>query len=128
MGDVGYLDGQRYLWLLDRAKDMIVTGGENVYSIEVEEVLARHPAVLECAVFGVPDERWVEAVHALVVVAPDRDTEGLAEELRAHCRASIAGFKIPKQIELRTDPLPKSGPGKIQKRQLRDPYWERTRA
>ncbi len=124
MGDVGYLDDQRYLWLLDRAKDMIVTGGENVYSIEVEEVLARHPAVLECAVFGVPDERWVEAVNALVVVAPDQASEGLVEELRAHCRASIAGFKVPKQIELRTDPLPKSGPGKIQKRQLRDPYWE----
>ena len=74
MGDVGYFDEERNLWLLDRAKDMIVTGGENVYSIEVEEVLARHPAVVESAVFGVPDERWVEAVHAVVVVAlPDAD-------------------------------------------------------
>jgi long-chain acyl-CoA synthetase len=123
MGDVGYLDDQRNLWLLDRAKDMIVTGGENVYSIEVEEVLGRHPAVLECAVFGIPDERWVEAVHAVVVVAPGQASDDLAEELRAHCRASIAGFKVPKQIELRTDPLPKSGPGKVQKRELRDPYW-----
>ncbi len=124
-GDVGYFDEERNLWLLDRAKDMIVTGGENVYSIEVEEVLARHPAVVECAVFGIPDEQWVEAVHAVVVVgSPDELSDALAEELRDHCRTSIAGFKVPKRIELRTDPLPKSGPGKIQKRQLRDPYWE----
>ena len=125
MGDVGYFDEERNLWLLDRAKDMIVTGGENVYSIEVEEVLARHHAVVECAVFGIPDEQWVEAVHAVVVVgAPEQVSDGLAEELRAYCRAAIAGFKVPKRIELRTDPLPKSGPGKIQKRQLRAPYWE----
>jgi acyl-CoA synthetase (AMP-forming)/AMP-acid ligase II len=124
MGDVGYFDDERYLFLLDRSSDMIVTGGENVYSIEVEEVLARHPAVVECAVFGVPDERWVEAVHALVVVgSPDLVTPELAEELRAHCRESIAGFKVPKRIELRTEPFPKSGPGKVQKRQLKEPYW-----
>jgi len=124
MGDVGYFDDDRYLFLLDRSSDMIVTGGENVYSIEVEEVLARHPAVVECAVFGVPDDRWVEAVHALVVVgSPDLVTPELAEELRAHCRESIAGFKVPKRIELRTEPFPKSGPGKVQKRQLKEPYW-----
>ena len=87
MGDVGYFDDERNLWLLDRAKDMIVTGGENVYSIEVEEVLARHPAVVECAVFGIPDEQWVEAVHAVVVVAsPGEVSDALAEELRDHCR------------------------------------------
>jgi long-chain acyl-CoA synthetase len=125
MGDVGYLDDEQYLWLLDRASDMVVTGGENVYSIEVEEVLSRHPQVVECAVFGVPDERWVEAVHAVAVVgSPDVITDELAEELREHCRASIAGFKVPKRIELRVEPLPKSGPGKVQKRQLRAPYWE----
>jgi long-chain acyl-CoA synthetase len=123
-GDVGYLDEERNLWLLDRAKDMIVTGGENVYSIEVEEVLARHPAVVECAVFAVPDERWVEAVHALVVVNdPGQISDALVEELRDRCRASIAGFKVPKRIELRTEPLPKSGPGKVLKRQLRAAYW-----
>jgi long-chain acyl-CoA synthetase len=123
-GDVGYFDDERYLWLLDRAKDMIVTGGENVYSIEVEEVLARHPRVVECAVFGVPDERWVEAVYAIVVVPPeDHSRDGLVDELRQHCRASIAGFKVPKHIELRTDPLPKSGPGKVQKRDLRSAHW-----
>jgi long-chain acyl-CoA synthetase len=124
MGDVGHLDDERNLWLLDRAKDMIVTGGENVYSIEVEEVLARHPAVVECAVFGIPDEQWVEAVHAVVVVAPEHESDALPDELRAHCRSSIAGFKVPKRIELQTEPLPKSGPGKVQKRQLRAPYWD----
>ena len=123
MGDVGYLDAEHYLWLLDRSTDMIVTGGENVYSIEVEEVLSRHPRVLECAVFGVPDERWVEAVHAVVVVdGADLTVTTLADELRAHCRASIAGFKVPKHIDLRVEPLPKSGPGKVQKRQLRQAY------
>ena len=122
-GDVGYLDDDHHLWLLDRVKDMIVTGGENVYSTEVEEVLARHPAVLECAVFGIPDEHWVEAVHAVVVVgAAEQVTE--SEQLRDHCRASLAGFKVPKQIELRLEPLPKSGPGKVQKRELRAPYWD----
>jgi long-chain acyl-CoA synthetase len=123
-GDVGYLDDNRYLWLLDRVKDMIVTGGENVYSTEVEEVLARHPAVLECAVFGIPDDHWVEAVQAVVVVgAAEQVSDAFAEQLRDHCRASLAGFKVPKQIELRLEPLPKSGPGKVQKRQLRAPYW-----
>ena len=124
-GDVGYLDDDHHLWLLDRVKDMIVTGGENVYSTEVEEVLASHPAVVECAVFGVPDEHWVEAVHAVVVVgAVEQDSDAIAEQLREHCRASLAGFKVPKQIELRLEPLPKSGPGKVQKRELRAPYWD----
>ena len=122
-GDVGYLDDDHHLWLLDRVKDMIVTGGENVYSTEVEEVLARHPAVLECAVFGVPDEHWVEAVHAVVVVGAVEQVSEV-EQLRDHCRASLAGFKVPKQIELRLEPLPKSGPGKVQKRELRAPYWD----
>ena len=123
-GDIGYLDEDHHLWLLDRLKDMIVTGGENVYSTEVEEVLARHPAVLECAVFGIPDDHWVEAVHAVVVVAAaEQVSDVVAEQLRDHCRASLAGFKVPKQIELRLEPLPKSGPGKVQKRELRAPYW-----
>ena len=112
-GDVGYFDDERNLWLLDRAKDMIVTGGENVYSIEVEEVLARHPAVVECAVFGIPDEQWVEAVHAVVVVGlAGRGVRRRSPRSCAPTAApSIAGFKVPKRIELQTDPLPKSGPG-----------------
>ena len=105
-GDLGRLDDEGYLYLVDRAKDMIVSGGENVYSTEVEDVLYRHPAVLEAAVFGVPDARWGEAVHAVVVPRAD-----VAEDdLVAHCRASIAGYKVPKRIEIRNEPLPKWAP------------------
>jgi long-chain acyl-CoA synthetase len=119
-GDLGYQGDDAYIYLVDRAKDMIVSGGENVYSTEVEEVLYRHPAVLEAAVFGVPDARWGEAVHAVVV--PRREVE--PEELVAHCREAIAGYKVPKVIELRVEPLPKSGAGKVLKRELREPYWQ----
>jgi long-chain acyl-CoA synthetase len=118
-GDLGYMDEEGFVYLVDRAKDMIVTGGENVYSTEVEDVLYRHPAVLEAAVFGVPDAHWGEAVHAVVV--PRADVT--AEELIEHCRASIAGYKVPKAIDLRSEPLPKSGAGKVLKRELREPFW-----
>jgi len=118
-GDLGYLDDRGFLYLVDRAKDMIVTGGENVYSVEVEEALYRHESVLEAAVFGIPDERWGEAVHAVVVPRAD---VGEAE-LLAHCRALIASYKVPKCIELRDEPLPKSGAGKVLKRELRAPHW-----
>jgi long-chain acyl-CoA synthetase len=118
-GDLGYMDERSFLYLVDRAKDMIVSGGENVYSTEVEDVLYRHPAVLEAAVFGIPDARWGEAVHAVVVPRGE-----VAEaELLAHCRGAIADYKIPKRIELTTEPLPKSGAGKVLKRELRAPYW-----
>jgi long-chain acyl-CoA synthetase len=119
-GDLGRLDEAGYLYLVDRAKDMIVTGGENVYSTEVEDVLYRHPAVLEAAVFGIPDARWGEAVHAVVVPRSDV-TE---HDLLAHCREAIAGYKVPKRIEIRDEPLPKSGAGKVLKRELRAPHWE----
>ena len=119
-GDLGYLDVQRYLFIVDRAKDMIVSGAENVYSLEVEDALYRHPAVAEAAVFGVPDERWGEAVHAIVV--PHAGVGVTGEALRAHCRELIAGYKVPKVIEISTEPLPKSGPGKVLKRVLRDRY------
>ena len=119
-GDLGFLDETAHLFLVDRAKDRIVTGGDTVYSTEVEEVLYRHPAVLEAAVFGIPDARWGEAVHA-VVVPRAAVTEA---ELLAHCRAAIAAHKIPKRVELQTEPLPKSGAGKILKRELRAPFWE----
>jgi len=118
-GDLGYVDDEGYVYLVDRAKDMIVSGGENVYSVEVEDVLYRHPSVLEAAVFGVPDPQWGEAVHAVVIPRSDITERELIE----HCRASIAGYKVPKRIELRTDPLPKSGAGKVLKRELREPYW-----
>jgi long-chain acyl-CoA synthetase len=118
-GDLGYMDERSFLYLVDRAKDMIVSGAENVYSTEVEEVLYRHPAVLEAAVFGIPDARWGEAVHAVVVPR----TAVSEAELIAHCRGAIADYKIPKRIELSTDPLPKSGAGKVLKRKLRAPHW-----
>lgn len=119
-GDLGYLDEAGHLFLVDRAKDMIVSGGENVYSTEVEEALYAHPAVREAAVFGVPDERWGETVYAVVVPS----AEVTAAALIDHCRTRIAGYKVPKQIELRSDPLPKSGAGKILKRELREPFWQ----
>ncbi len=119
-GDLGFITDEGYLFLVDRLKDMVVTGGENVYTIEVEDALYRHPAVAEAAVFGIPDERWGEAVHAIVVLR----SNATEEELRAHLRRLIASYKIPKRIELRTDPLPKSGAGKILKRELREPFWE----
>jgi long-chain acyl-CoA synthetase len=119
-GDLGYLDEDAFLFLVDRAKDMIVTGGENVYSVEVEEILYRHPAVLEAAVFGIPDARWGEAVHAVVVPrAPVRE-----DELIEHCRVAIAAYKVPKRVEFSHEPLPKSGAGKLLKRELRAPYWK----
>jgi long-chain acyl-CoA synthetase len=118
-GDLGYLDDEGYVYLVDRAKDMIVSGGENVYSTEVEDVLYRHPAVLEAAVFGVPDPQWGEAVYAVVIPRSDITERELVE----HCRQAIAGYKVPKQIELRTEPLPKSGAGKVLKRELREPHW-----
>ena len=118
-GDLGSMDEEAFVYLVDRAKDMIVTGGENVYSTEVEDVLYRHPAVLEAAVFGVPDAKWGEAVHAVVVPrAPVT-----ADELIAHCRAAIGAYKVPRAVDLRAEPLPKSGAGKVLKRELRAPFW-----
>ena len=125
-GDLGCLREHGHLFVVDRKKDMIITGAENVYCIEVEEALLRHPAVVEAAVFGVPDALWGEAVHAIVVVQNDRllGADTFALELRAHCRSYIAGYKVPKRIDVQAAALPKSGPGKILKRALRDHYWK----
>ena len=121
-GDAGYLDTDGYLYLVDRVKDMIVTGGENVYSTEVEHALASHAAVLQVAVIGIPSPQWGEAVHAVVVL---RDgAVATIEELIAHAREWIAGYKVPKSIEFRKDPLPLSGAMKVLKKDLRAPYWE----
>ena len=124
-GDLGCLREHGHLFVVDRKKDMIISGAENVYSIEVEEALLRHPAVVEAAVFGVPDALWGEAVHAIVVVQNERmlEADTFALELRAHCRSYIAGYKVPKRIDVQAAPLPKSGPGKILKRALRDRFW-----
>jgi long-chain acyl-CoA synthetase len=120
-GDMGYLDAEGRLFIVDRKKDMIISGGENVYSVEIENVLSTHPAVLEVAVVGVPDEQWGEAVKAVVVL---RESAGASpDELMGFCRGKIAAYKIPKSVDFSKEPLPKTGPGKIAKRRLRDPYW-----
>lgn len=120
-GDMAYADEHGYLYIVDRVKDMIISGGENVYSIEVEMAIYEHPDVDEVAVFGVPDPRWGERVHAVIV--PRSGTQLEEESIRVHVRERIAGYKVPRSIEFRTEPLPKSGPGKVLKRGLRDPYW-----
>jgi len=116
-GDGGYLDDEGYLFLTDRIKDMIVSGGENVYPVEVEEVLAHHPDVTEVAVIGVPDERWGETVKALVVRRPG--STPTADELVEFARERLAGYKLPRSIEF-VDDLPRSATGKVLKRELRD--------
>jgi len=120
-GDGGSIDEDGYVTIVDRKKDVIISGGENVSSIEVEDALFSHPAVVEAAVIGVPDDKWGEAVTALVVVAPGQDVT--ADELRDHCRSKLAGFKVPKRVEFRDD-LTRTATGKLQKFKLRAPYWE----
>ncbi len=121
-GDAGYLDEAGFLFIVDRVKDMIITGGENVYSQEVENVLYDHPAVAECAVFGIPDERWGERVHAVVRVREGHSA--CREDLIAHCRQHLAAYKCIRSVDFRTEPFPLSGANKILKRELRAPYWQ----
>ncbi|MEH6611115.1 MAG: AMP-binding protein [Halioglobus sp.] len=121
-GDAGVLDEQGYLYIVDRVKDMVVTGGENVFTTEVENAAITHEAVLDVAVIGIPHEEWGEAVHAIVLLHPDqRVTE---EDLITHCRQQIAGYKVPKSISFRTEPMPLSGAGKVLKTELRKPWWK----
>ena len=120
-GDIGYQDSDGHFYIVDRAKDMIVTGGENVYSGEVEAVIYEHAAVREAAVFGIPDPKWGELVMACVVLK--RGIALTAEELVAHCRQRLASYKLPRRVEFLDSELPKSGSGKILKRILRDRFW-----
>ncbi len=122
-GDAGRVDEEGFLYLVDRTKDMIVTGGENVYSTEVEQAVASHPAVAQVAVIGIPHDLYGEAVHAVVVLKPDH-APATEEELIDHCRGLIAGYKVPKSVSFREEPLPLSGAMKVLKRELRAPYWE----
>jgi acyl-CoA synthetase (AMP-forming)/AMP-acid ligase II len=115
-GDGGYIDEDGFLYVVDRIKDMIISGGENIYSIEVERAIMLHPAVSQCAVVAVPDPKWGERVHAVVVLRPGAALTHT--ELREHCRQYIAGYKLPRSSEWRTA-MPLSGPGKILKRTLR---------
>lgn len=120
-GDAGYIDAEGYLYVVDRLKDMVVTGGENVYSSEVENAIASHPAVAECAVFGIPDVKWGEAVHAVIV--PRAGFTLTAVDIEDHCRSRIAAYKCPKSIELRNEPLPLSAVNKVLKSPLRAKWW-----
>jgi len=120
-GDMGYYDEKGYIYIADRKKDMIISGGENVYPREVEEILYRHPAVLEATVIGIPDPYWVERVHAIVVLKEGASLT--ADELIAFCKEHIAGYKAPKSVEF-VDSLPKNPAGKILKRELREKYWK----
>jgi long-chain acyl-CoA synthetase len=120
-GDVDYQDADGYFYIQDRLKDMIVTGGENVYSGEVEAVIYEHPAVREAAVFGIPDPQWGELVMACVVLKPGKTLS--ADDLITHCRRSLANYKIPRRVEFSETELPKSGSGKILKRILRGRFW-----
>jgi len=104
------------LFVVDRIKDMIITGAENVYSVEVENAIASHPAVASCAVIGLPDPRWGERVHAVVVLAPGASATG--DDIRAHVRTLIAGYKVPRSVEF-TDALPLTAAGKLLKSKLR---------
>ncbi len=121
-GDMATVDEDGYIYLVDRKKDMIISGGENVYSTEVENVVYQHPAVREAAVIGAPDEKWGEAVTAIVTLKEGASlTEG---ELIEFCAARLADYKTPKSVEIREVELPKSGTGKILKKELREPYWQ----
>ena len=121
-GDLGILDEEGRLTLVDRKKDMVVTGAENVYSAEVESVLSTHPGVAQVAVIPVPDDRFGERVHAVIVPVDPATPPDLAE-LQAHARAHLAGYKVPRSLSFASD-LPKSAAGKIRKDVLRAPYWE----
>lgn len=120
-GDIGYQDADGFVYVLDRLKDMIVTGGENVYSGEVEAIIYQHPAVHEAAVFGIPDPKWGELVMAFVVLKANVTID--ADELIAHCRKYLSGYKIPRRIEFSAHELPKNGAGKILKHVLRERFW-----
>ena len=120
VGDVAYLDDEGYLYICDRKKDMIISGGVNIYPAEIEAVIHEHPAILDVAVFGIPDDEWGERVHAIVQPRADADLD--LDELRAFVDARIGGYKRPRDYEVR-DELPRTESGKLLKRVLRDEYW-----
>jgi acyl-CoA synthetase (AMP-forming)/AMP-acid ligase II len=124
-GDGGYLDSGGYLYVVDRVKDMIITGGENVYSAEVENIISQHPLVNQCAVIGIPSDDWGESVHAVLVAEPSSQAQYNLDidTLRNFCKEHIAGYKCPSSLEF-VQSLPLSGAGKVLKAQLREPFWE----
>jgi acyl-CoA synthetase (AMP-forming)/AMP-acid ligase II len=120
-GDMGHYDENGFIYIVDRKKDLIITGGENVYPREVEETLYRHPSVLEATVVGVPDEKWVERVHAVIVLKEGEKVSG--EDITAFCKKHLAGYKAPRSVEF-VEALPKNPQGKILKREIREKYWQ----
>jgi acyl-CoA synthetase (AMP-forming)/AMP-acid ligase II len=120
-GDIATWDEDRFVYIVDRAKDMIISGGENIYSVQVEEAISTHPAVLECAVIGIPDDEWGEAVKAVVVLKPGQSAT--EQEIIDQARKHLAGYQKPRSVDF-VDALPKAPTGKLLKRKLRDPYWE----
>jgi long-chain acyl-CoA synthetase len=121
-GDGAYMDDEGFVYIVDRLKDMIISGGENVYSAEVENAISLLTGVSEVAVIGIPDERWGERVHAIIVPKPGVTLS--VDDVTEHCRSHIAGYKCPRSIDFRDTPLPLSGAGKVLKRELREPYWK----
>jgi len=119
-GDAGYMDADGYVYVHDRIKDMIISGAENIYPAEVENAIFGHPAVAEVAVIGVPDDKWGEAVKAMVVRKPGAEVS--ADDIIAHARTRIAGYKVPKSVDF-IPALPRNGTGKILRRELREPFW-----
>jgi len=119
-GDLAVVNPEEYVTIVDRKKDMIITGGENVYSTEVENVLYTHPAVLEAAVIGIPDPKWGEAIKACVVLKPGK--EASERDIIAFCKENLAHYKAPKSVDF-LEALPRTGSGKIFKKGLRDPHW-----
>jgi long-chain acyl-CoA synthetase len=120
-GDLGYLDDEERIYLVDRAKDMIITGGENVYPAEVEKVLAAYPALAEAAVIGVPDDRWGETVKAVVVARPGQEVD--PDAVIEFCRGQLARFKCPTSVDV-VGELPHTATGKVVKPVLRERYWQ----
>ncbi|OGR25648.1 MAG: fatty-acid--CoA ligase [Desulfobacterales bacterium RIFOXYA12_FULL_46_15] len=126
MGDGGYLDDDGFLFVVDRLKDMIVSGGENVYSAEVENAVTQHPDVAACAVIGIPSKKWGESVHAIVIL--NKGAKATEDDIKKFCHTLIAGYKCPWTVEFRTEPFPLSAANKVLKTELRKPFWEgRTR-
>jgi long-chain acyl-CoA synthetase len=124
-GDSGYMDEDGYVTIVDRIKDVIISGGENIYSAEVENCIAQHPGVAQCAVIGIPHKSWGEAFHAIIMRKLGAEMTG--DDVIAFCRERIAHYKCPSSVHVQDEMLPLSGAGKILKRELRKPFWEEKR-
>jgi acyl-CoA synthetase (AMP-forming)/AMP-acid ligase II len=121
VGDIAYYDEEGFYYICDRKKDMIISGGVNIYPAEIEAALETHPDIIDVAVFGIPDDEWGEAVHAIVVIQPGKTLT--KDQITAYAREHLAGYKVPRSLSYMTE-IPRTGSGKILKRELRKPFWE----